>query len=210
MSTSVATSTVSNKSFGIIQSNDSSSSRTGLIVGLVLGLVGGLALIGGAITAIVYQKKKAASAAAANKPVDRAVMANQSAPNTHLQSKNLRTVRLAPLVTQPSKLHPPLTTTNPSSFHRSNAPTNLKGIPLRLDPITYEILFSLDNHINISYRSPTSIFPQYTLDPSVSNYGFSFRPITNLSTVQHPLTHQLQEPKARPHQTLNIGGDTRH
>jgi hypothetical protein len=138
VSTSVATATVSTKTFGVIQSNDSSSNRTGLIVGVVLGLVGGLALIGGAITAIVYKKKKAASAAAAmNKPVGRAVMANQSAPDTHLQSRNLRTVRLAPLVTQPSKLPPPLTTAHPSSFHRSNAPTNLKGIPLRLDPIRY-------------------------------------------------------------------------
>jgi hypothetical protein len=89
----------------------------------------------------VIKGKAASGAATINKPVGRAVVANQAPKNGHLPTRNFRSVRLAPLPTQPSKLPPSSTTANPSALSKSDLSTPLRGIPLRLDPIRYQFLF---------------------------------------------------------------------
>ena len=100
------------------------------------------ALIGGLIAGILVYKSKVA--AAANKPVGRATIIGRG-PESSLQSKiqprNLRSVRLTPLASQPSRLPTaPVATVLPTtdSFNRSDLRTSAKGIPIRLDPIRYE------------------------------------------------------------------------
>lgn len=128
--------------------DNSNSNRTGLIVGIVLGVVGFLALTGGIITAIIVIKGRAAAGA---KPVTRARLTghpdNNKVLQTRLHTRNPRTVKLAPLNVKPSPLPPssvnPTThttlTTNPStpSKVRSDLHSPLRGIPLRLEPIRY-------------------------------------------------------------------------
>ncbi len=146
--------TSTSTSDAIIQSSGgggSSSSRTGLIVGLVVGLVAFFALVGGLIAAIFFIKSKSASSGALNKSVGRATAMSQAPQNalleSRLQTRNLRSIRLAPLATRPSQLPPSangsvapvMIKTDPSigTPNKSNLHTSLRGIPVRLDPIRY-------------------------------------------------------------------------
>jgi hypothetical protein len=66
---------------------------------------------------------------------------------SRLPTRNLRSIRLAPLATQPSQLPPSsngsvapvMITSDPSTgaLNRSNLRTASRGIPVRLDPIRY-------------------------------------------------------------------------
>ena len=118
--------------------------QTGLIVGLVVGLVGLAALIGLGVGLGFYFKNKAARSAA-SKPIGRPDLPGNG-PEKPAQSRaatrNPRAVKLAPLSSIPSKLPaapvatvvPSATsTTNPLARTESRPPT--RGIPLRLDPI---------------------------------------------------------------------------
>ena len=115
--------------------NNSNANRTGLIIGLVLGLVLFLGLVGALIALILYMRGKSASnkAATANKPVSRATAMSQ-VPETNLlqsrvQTRNLRSVRLEPLHSNPSNAHAPA-----------------KGIPLSFDRTKYVEYFSYLKH----------------------------------------------------------------
>jgi hypothetical protein len=111
-----------------------------------------LALIGGVVAAVFLAKAKGArNAAAMNKPVGRATAISQAPQDSLLQSRlqtrNLRSLRLAPLNTQTSQLPPssvgsmvPTTIgTNPSTatFKKPNLGTSARGIPIRLDSVRY-------------------------------------------------------------------------
>ncbi|CAF3538426.1 unnamed protein product [Adineta steineri] len=193
--TSITTTTTTNNTSGVLPLlNDSSASRTGLIVGLVLGLVAFLVLIGGLIVALVIVKARSArNVGATSKPVGRATAISQAPQSallqSRLQTRNLRSVRLTPLHTQPSYLppspfHPVAPTTmsadSPSAlFNKSNLHTSVRGIPIRFDPI----------------RSPNSIASQHEANMHPSN--------------DHPnfIQQQFQEPRARSsqlNQMLNL------
>ncbi|CAF3578413.1 unnamed protein product [Adineta steineri] len=193
--TSITTTTTTNNTSGVLPLlNDSSASRTGLIVGLVLGLVAFLVLIGGLIVALVIVKARSArNVGATSKPVGRATAISQAPQSallqSRLQTRNLRSVRLTPLHTQPSYLppspfHPVAPTTmsadSPSAlFNKSNLHTSVRGIPIRFDPI----------------RSPNSIASQHEANMNPSN--------------DHPnfIQQQFQEPRARSsqlNQMLNL------
>ncbi|CAF0804346.1 unnamed protein product [Rotaria sordida] len=165
------------------------TNRTGLIVGLVLGLIGFFALIGGLIAAMVVVKARAASnAAVMNKPIIRATAMSQaphdSLLESRLQTRNLRPVRLTPLTTQTSQLpRPPFGSVAPESttghssmaiLHRSDPGRSSKGIPLRLDAI----------------RSASSIVPQYAPNSYTSNNPSNFNPINNSAKIQRSFLQQ--------------------
>ncbi|CAF3355816.1 unnamed protein product [Rotaria sp. Silwood1] len=188
-STSTTTTTTTTTTTKTIAAIDSSTNRTGLIVGLVLGLVGFFALVGGFIAAIVVLKARAASnATVTNKPVVRTMAMSQAPPDSllesRLQTRNLRPVRLTPLTTQTSQLPRPsfgsvvseTTTTHASmtKLHRSDPQRSSRGIPLRLDAI----------------RSASSIVPQYAPSSYTSNKPSNYDPINNLSKTQRPYLHQ--------------------
>lgn len=125
---------------------ESSSNRTRLIVGLVVGIVGFFLLLGAIIVAILCLKSK--SATAGKKPISRAKVVGQTDRDTlqsRVQSRNLRTVKLTPLAAATSELPKvPVSTfvptiTNPSLLSDPNSTlgTPAKGIPIRLDSIKY-------------------------------------------------------------------------
>jgi hypothetical protein len=128
-------------------SSGSDSNRTGVIVGAVVGSVGGLALIGGLIALVFILKSRAA--AGVKKPVSRATVANQTHADSlrsRVQPRNLRAVRLAPIPTTSNPLpNTPVATVLPASnvsklpLSNGNYPTSAKGIPIRADPVRYEL-----------------------------------------------------------------------
>ena len=221
VSTATTSSTTSSTSTAFLavgsadQSNgttaNSSTDRTGLIVGVVLGSVGFLALVGGIIAAIVIKKGRMASAAALAKPVGRATVISQAPPKSLLQSRlqtrNLRAVKLAPLPTKTSALPPsniaPLPSgpvvTNPSTFSadRSNLPP--RGIPVRLESLRYctslcleERQPPLDSALSFRHSAvKTSGLP----NPNNLRPPSTFRPLNNWLSGQRsvPLREIHQE-----------------
>jgi hypothetical protein len=143
--TTATTTTTTNSSLPSVGgSNGSNASNTGLIVGLVVGLVGFAALIGGLIAAFVIVKSKNA---AAKKPIGRAAVVGhgtESSLQSKIQPRNLRAVKLTPLSAQTSQLPSvpvstvvPTTTSSALSYNRNDTRTSARGIPLRLEPIRY-------------------------------------------------------------------------
>lgn len=97
--------------------------------------MGLFAITGGVIAAVVISKSKGAGAA--GKSAGRAVAISQAPQDallqSHLQTRNLRSVRLAPLSNQPSHL-PPLMFSSGGPVTIARTPS-AKGIPIRFDPI---------------------------------------------------------------------------
>ncbi|CAF0777191.1 unnamed protein product [Adineta ricciae] len=149
--TSGSTTNTTTSSGVVLLTNNSNANRTGLIIGLVLGLVVFLGLVGALIALILYMRGKNASnkAATANKPVSRATAMSQVPENNLLQSRvqtrNLRSVRLEPLHSNPSNAHAPAKGI-PLPFDRTKPPMNIAS--------TYATnLYPPTNHSNLVSRS---------------------------------------------------------
>jgi hypothetical protein len=134
--------------------SSSQSNNTPIIVGVVVGVGGFLILLAAIIAAILIKKFK--YAAVAKKPISRAkIVGHDRALSSHVQPRNLRSVKLAPITAPTSELPKvPVKAVVPPSHSSllSNPNTSLRtsarGIPIRLDPIRYSFVsFSLKNII---------------------------------------------------------------
>ncbi|CAF1205199.1 unnamed protein product [Adineta ricciae] len=182
--TSGSTTNTTTSSGVVLLTNNSNANRTGLIIGLVLGLVVFLGLVGALIALILYMRGKNASnkAATANKPVSRATAMSQVPENNLLQSRvqtrNLRSVRLEPLHSNPSNAHAPA-----------------KGIPLPFDRTkyaTYEHCVNfrdqLEKHHQEYYQHSPVLHPT-VCSADVSNWPqlvLTCPPGTNLTELPFP------------------------
>ncbi|CAF3832323.1 unnamed protein product [Rotaria magnacalcarata] len=106
--TTTTTITTSTTTILLLNRDDPNENRTALIIGLVLGLVGLFTLAGGITAAMVIKIRAANNAVIKSKPVFRTAAINQAPHNallqSHLQTRNVRSVRLAPINTKTSQL----------------------------------------------------------------------------------------------------------
>ncbi|UJR10524.1 hypothetical protein I4U23_014727 [Adineta vaga] len=188
-----------NEGTGNVQSsNNSDSNRTGLIVGLVVGIGGFLLLLAAIIAAIILLKRCKGGGGAGDKRRVSRISAKGSAapdgqkapvtPSTRLQSRNPRGIQLAASPSTSSQLPSrPVEIMVPNIHNDPNLRKSTRGIPLRLDPIR-----------------PTS--GANPLSPPVTTTLSN--PTTLRSTNSLPMNPpSLSQPP--PHQVLNIGGDVR-
>lgn len=127
-------------------STQSSANNTGLIVGLVVGLVGFFALVGGLVAAYFIWKRQVARAAM-KKSVSRSAPSGRGPGDSlasRVQPRITRAKRLAPITTSTSQLPTaPVATVAPSTnssklpLNNASSRTAAKGIPIRLEPIRY-------------------------------------------------------------------------
>lgn len=151
-----SSSPVAATTLGSTNNGKTQADQTGLIAGLVVGLVGLAALIGLAVGLGFYFKNKGGGGSSASKPIGRAdVVGNgpEKSAQSRAATRNPRAVKLAPLSSNPSKLPAaPVATVVPSASTATNPNPNPnatsfnpltrtdsrpppRGIPLRLDPI---------------------------------------------------------------------------
>lgn len=198
--------------------------NTPLIVGLVVGL-GGFLILAGVVGGLIYYFKFKKGIPKKKPKIARARANGKSAGDalsSRVQARNPRSVRLAPLApgaaTSALPSVPVKTVLPPTKSSLLNETTltsqvSPKGIPVRLDPIRYEMNLQSFFEKSFFYRSPTDINPNYPPNSNALNNSASFRPINNLSASQlPPLPSQYQVPKPqkpRANNLLNIGGDMR-
>ncbi|CAF2103953.1 unnamed protein product [Rotaria magnacalcarata] len=183
--TTTTTITTSTTTILLLNRDDPNENRTALIIGLVLGLVGLFTLAGGITAAMVIKIRAANNAVIKSKPVFRTAAINQAPHNallqSHLQTRNVRSVRLAPINTKTSQLPSSsigsggldTSTTNTSAtiFNRSDLHRPSRGIPLRMD----------------SVRPPRSVAPSYAPNPLTSNDPSNLSSMNNSSDIFIPI-----------------------
>ncbi|CAF4514454.1 unnamed protein product [Rotaria socialis] len=164
--TTTTTITTSTTTILILNGHYSNVNSTALIIGLVLGLVGLFTLTGGITAAIVIKIRAANNTVIKSKPVFRTAAINQAPHNallqSHLQTRNVRSVRLAPINAKTSQL--------PSS-----------------SIVRYCFLVSGNNSTNFLYRPPRSVAPSYVPNPLTPNDPSNLSSMNNSSGSQHPL-----------------------
>ncbi len=118
-----------------------------MIVGLVLGILAFLALVGALITALCISKCRDGAGAARKRRVSRAPIVSQApgdSLSSRVQSRNSRSIRLAPIAAPTSQLPAaPVTTVVPTTqslnslYNNPNLRSSVRGIPLRHDLLRY-------------------------------------------------------------------------
>ncbi|CAF1167851.1 unnamed protein product [Adineta steineri] len=238
ISTTVATSGNSNDNVAVQSSDGSDSRRTGLIVGLVVGIIGFFILLALLIFLFWLLKKRHKNRGGrGKKPVRRADITGKpgdtgtgkSASLTNrVQPRNFRPVKLAPLTGQPSQLPlGPVGTVVPTGNNLNTSQSNStlrqskRGIPLRLEPtkpatsVAPPIHNSPHTTLNLHPDNNTSMnqppIPQQHHAPIPQQQQHA--PIPQ----QHhpPIVHQQQHPpleatRSIPPRMLNIGADVHH
>ncbi|CAF3498111.1 unnamed protein product [Rotaria socialis] len=196
----------SNSSTSALGASNEGSTPVGLIVGLCVGL--GAPLVLGGILGAFYLFNTRASESLPRKPVSRIAAVGQAPGDSlasHVKPRSLRSVRLAPIITQSQKLPTtpvasviPIPNSTALSHSSTNLPRGTKGMPVRVDLV----------------RSPTNVNPQYLPNSNALNNTTSFRPINNLSLNQASIPKEQSQvprlPKPPAYQTLNAGGDPRY
>ncbi|CAF1244510.1 unnamed protein product [Didymodactylos carnosus] len=211
----MASNTTNNTTIGV---GDSSLTRNGLIIGVVLGCVGFVAII----IAVIVILAKTSTSPKAKAASQVGVVSRQPEPlPLRSETRNPRSYRLPPLDTRTSQLataatnKPVVTTASEVTGNIGNLNTrtpSVRGIPVRrphLEPI----------------RSPSHIVAQYPPNSNAAANLTSFRPINDqYASNQLPQTqmfsnsktpynsnNDIPQPTQRPPpRMMNIGGSTKY
>ncbi|CAF0848884.1 unnamed protein product [Didymodactylos carnosus] len=207
---------------------DDTLSRNGLIIGLVLGCVGFLAVIAGIILGLVKTSaasKRFISKLKTSSQVD-VVGRQPEQVQTRIQTRNPRSYRLPPLETKTMQLvtvanSQPVTITgsyrpetNANTVNATSRTPSVRGIPVR------------PTHLEVT-RSPTHVIAQYPQNLNLSTNLSSFQPVNNQFRYnQMPQTQTYSSPNAQysnysssdynngiprhPPRMMNIGGSAKY